>query len=187
LALSKVRGEFISFLDVDDWWLPKKLEKQLEKFKNSSIGFIFSNVLIYDETTGLNNVWIKKNINEAITLSSAIKDYKIGIVSVIFRKKLLKELGLNFNPKYKIIGDFDLFIKIIDKTKVFYIHKPLAVYRLHRDNFTKKNYHILIQELKYWLNINKVILKIEDIKNLKKKIIYLKIKFFFKSIKIYFF
>ena len=49
LALSKTRGEFISFLDVDDWWLPKKLETQLIKFKNKSIDFLFSNVMIYDE------------------------------------------------------------------------------------------------------------------------------------------
>lgn len=187
LALSKTRGEFISFLDVDDWWLPKKLETQLIKFKNKSIDFLFSNVMIYDEKKNSKKIWITKNFTKPITLSTAINDYKISILTTIFRKKLLKKLQLNFNVKYKIIGDFDLFIKIVNKVKAFYIHKPLAVYRMHENNFSKKNSYTWIKELEHWLNVNKEILSPENTRNMKKKILRLKIIFFCKSIKSYFF
>ena len=30
LAMKNCKGEFISFLDSDDWWVPEKLEKQIK-------------------------------------------------------------------------------------------------------------------------------------------------------------
>ena len=186
LAVSKAKGEFISFLDVDDWWSLTKLEKQIAKFKNKSVGFVCSNVNLFDQSKNIKKICINNNINGLINLSSCIKDYKIGIVSVVFRKNLLKKLNLKFNPRYKIIGDFDLFVKIIDKTKVYYNHQTLATYRLHENNFTKKNFSILVHELKYWLQNNKSILKAGDVSNLRKKIFFLKIKYFFETVKMLF-
>ena len=186
LAVSKAKGEFISFLDVDDWWLLTKLEKQIAKFKNQSVGFVCSNVNLFDQAKNIKKIWVNNNINGLINLSSCIKDYKIGIVSVVFRKNLLKKLNLKIYQKYKIIGDFDLFVKIIDKTKVYYDHQPLATYRLHENNFTKKNVSTLVCELKYWLQNNRSILKTEDISNLRKKIFFLKIKYFFETFKMLF-
>ena len=34
LALKKATGDFISFLDTDDWWVPNKIEKQMPAIKH---------------------------------------------------------------------------------------------------------------------------------------------------------
>ena len=42
-ALRKANGQFIAFLDVDDWWLPKKLEKQIPLFDDHDVGLVYGN------------------------------------------------------------------------------------------------------------------------------------------------
>ena len=43
LAIDKTRGEFIAFLDVDDWWHPRKLEMQIPLFINQDVGMVYGN------------------------------------------------------------------------------------------------------------------------------------------------
>ena len=37
-AITKSHGDFIAFLDVDDWWDINKLEKQIPLFKDKDVG-----------------------------------------------------------------------------------------------------------------------------------------------------
>ena len=51
-ALKKCKGNFISFLDVDDWWDDKFLFSRKKFFNSSSIyGFSYSNCYHYYENT----------------------------------------------------------------------------------------------------------------------------------------
>ena len=45
-AIEKANGEFIAFLDVDDWWMECKLKKQIELFVDQKIGFVCGNYFI---------------------------------------------------------------------------------------------------------------------------------------------
>ena len=48
-GLSLAKGDYICFLDVDDFWQIKKLEKQVEVFNNDKIGFSCTNAWIINE------------------------------------------------------------------------------------------------------------------------------------------
>ena len=43
-ALKKVTGDFIALLDVDDYWLPDKLEKQMPLFNDPKVGLVYGNL-----------------------------------------------------------------------------------------------------------------------------------------------
>ena len=52
--------------------------------------------------------------------------------SLIVRKSILESLSINFNPKYEIVGDFDLVLRLSTITKLAGIQIPLVFYRLHQ-------------------------------------------------------
>ena len=85
-----------------------------------------------------------------------------------------------FNSKYNIIGDFDFFIKISQKYKFGCIQSPLASYRVHDSNFSKKRIDLHIRELKDWLSINKKKLKnlSFSINSINRTLIKLKVKYY---------
>ena len=49
-AVRRTKGEFIAILDVDDWWIPEKLEMQLSLFKDDKVGFVYGNLWVFEET-----------------------------------------------------------------------------------------------------------------------------------------
>ena len=48
-AVKRTKGEFIAILDVDDWWIPEKLEMQLSLFKDDEVGVVYGNAWIFKE------------------------------------------------------------------------------------------------------------------------------------------
>jgi hypothetical protein len=70
----------------------------------------------------------------------------------MLRKSLFQNQNYRFNDYYSIIGDFDLFTRLAQIAEFKYIHKPLAIYRLHGSNFSSINYSLEIKELKHWLD-----------------------------------
>ena len=154
LAISKSRGEFIAFLDVDDWWKEEKLEKQIPFFEDSKIGLIHSNFYRVDEIVNKRSINYKNKLPSGKVTSNLLKDYKIGWLTVVIRKKAYESLIDKFNSNYNIIGDFDLCIRLSINWKFLYLENTLAYCRWHGENLqiTKANQHQL--ELKNWYKEN---------------------------------
>ena len=62
LAITKTKGKYISFLDVDDFWDKNKLKYQIEFLeRNKEYSFLYSNYYIRKESTKKIIYDIKKN------------------------------------------------------------------------------------------------------------------------------
>ena len=178
LAINKCKGEYISFLDADDVWMKNKLKKQLKKF-NSKTGLVYSNLNVLDQNSKKIKKFTHKTLPSGQITSSLIRDYKMGVITVILKKSLLKKLKLNFSTKYNVIGDFDLFVKLSKHTNIEVIQEPMATYRIHGNNFSILNEDITINEFEYWIKKNKNSYKKDDLDELKINIKWLKIKNYF--------
>ena len=78
-ALKKATGEFIAFLDVDDEWLPNKLEHQIGLFKDPEIGFVCSNYFVQNIRKKKKWKAIKKYIPQGKVLDDLLKYYFVGL------------------------------------------------------------------------------------------------------------
>lgn len=159
-AFQKSRGDFIAFLDVDDYWSPKNLEHQIDSFEDICVGISCTHFLIKNE----NNKKFKKrqtDIYGDFATSHLLKNYNIGLATLIIRRIALSNLHNKcpFDSRYSIIGDFDIVIKISQKWKINTVNKILSVIRIHNNNFTKKNMQILVYEFKLWIKNNSILRK----------------------------
>ena len=184
-AISKSKGEFLSFLDVDDLWDKKKLEKQIKLFKDPRVAVVYGNLII--QKNKKKKIYINNIIKEGYIYRDLIKNYNIGIVTAVIRKKILLKEKILFNNRYNIIGDYDLFLKIAKKYVFKAVQNPVATYRIHNSNLSFLKRRTQVNEFKHWYNNHQQKLNISDKDIIKKKITNLEfttIKFEKKFIKL---
>ena len=153
LALKECKGDFVCFLDVDDYFLKNKIAKQLLYFNDQKVGVIYSNYYRYYEDINKKKLLTNKLLPSGNLTQYILEESQISFMTVMIRKKSLDSLKFNFDKKYSIIGDYDLLYRLSFNWDFCYIEEPLAVYRIHKDNFSK-NSILFIDELKDWYNKN---------------------------------
>lgn len=134
-AIEKAEGDYIAFLDVDDLWLPEKLEKQVELFRrDKEVGLVYSNsyILEEDKLERYNIEMFRGEVFEKL-----LKKNFIPFVTIVVKKGLVESVN-RFNPDLHIITDYDLTLKIARLTKFDFFSEPLAKYRVHSGNESKK-------------------------------------------------
>jgi len=153
LALIECKGDFVCFLDVDDYFLKNKIAKQLMHFNDQKVGVIYSNYYRYYEDINKKKLLTNRLLPSGNLTKYILEESQISFMTVMIRKKALDALEFNFDRKYSIIGDYDLLYRLSFNWNFCYIEEPLAVYRIHNNNFSK-NFNLFIDELKEWYNKN---------------------------------
>ena len=129
-------GEWICFLDSDDEWKNNKLEKQITFVANNSDYKFFHS----------NEIWIKngKRINQkkkhkkygGDIFKKCLDMCRISPSSVLINKNIFEEIGF-FNENLVVCEDYELWLRICDKYKVFFIDEPLIIkYGGHQDQLS---------------------------------------------------
>ncbi len=175
-ALKKCNGQFITFLDTDDWWKKNFLSSR-NKFYNSTkeYGFCYSNCFHYYENKNKFEPFSKKNLPSGFVLDDLLKYYFVKMGTIIIKRKLISYL--RFNPDYNIIGDYDFIIKASQKFKGMAFQDYLVNIRIHHNNFTQNNRNMFYKEFEKWYqsqNFNNVYFQ-KNRSFLKEKLEYLRI------------
>lgn len=151
-AIGKARGALITFLDVDDLWLPNKLDAQIKIMVNPSIDFCYSNFYLIGEK-GLSR-FSKKAFNflpSGKIYKKLISSYKVGILTLCIRRETLLKKNIFFDSRFSIIGDMILVLELSKLGTAFGDQRCLACYRIHGNNLSRK---VLLQvkEMRIWFN-----------------------------------
>jgi len=118
-GIKAAQGEFIAFLDDDDEWLPKKLEIQMSRFRdtNQEVGFCFSAVKIVKNKVeefnyvpeGIANYYedILRRFKGFLTSTLIVKKYvfnKVGIFDELLPSHQEVDLMIKMSKSYKGLG-----------------------------------------------------------------------------------
>ena len=125
-GIENAKGDWITFLDSDDYWLPQKLEKQMA-YLNANPEY---RVCHTDE------IWIKNGIR--INQGKKHRKYagwfflpslKLCLISpstVIIWREVLDKVG-NFDEDFEYVEDYELWLRITSQYPVGYIGEKLIV------------------------------------------------------------
>ena len=149
-ALQKASGELLAFLDVDDIWLPDKLELQTILFADPAVGFAYGNYWV--ENKRKNGSWLAHRcaLPDGRVLDKLLKFYFVGLVTLVIRRLALDSLEYHFDTRYRIMGDLDLVIRLSIGWKAGRIKEPVAIYRMHGNNESTRNRDRHADELEQW-------------------------------------
>ena len=177
-AIKKTSGEYIAILDVDDWWIQKKLEKQIPLFNDNEVGLVYGNLWVFQQRKKSRKIFSRKKLPNKNMLANIFSNYMIGLGTIILRKKYLEKLEYIFDERFHIIGDFDLCVRLASICKFNCIQEPIIYFRVHDENesFLKKEKEI--EELKIlYLDMKKnpVFSKINELKKMPLRISFLEI------------
>jgi len=136
LALEKINGRYVSFLDCDDWWICDKIEKTLKCFDSYEVGIVHTNGSQFFQETGVYKIFHKGVQPTGYIFEEMIANYNIALVSAMFRVEVLNDLVYYFDPEFSMIEEFDFFIRIAKNWKVNYCTEQLCFWRAHKSSLT---------------------------------------------------
>ncbi len=132
-GIQKSKGEYIAFLDCDDYWEDKKLETQVRILEDDDacVGVITNFFLVKDfNGDGLK---IFRLINH-----KNIESLRMGWLSLLGNGGLIsssliyrKNLSLKFSTDLSTSADLDFFLNLSIAGKVRIVDEPLVNYRIH--------------------------------------------------------
>ena len=133
-ALEQAQGKLIAFLDVDDWWTPEKLEKQVPLFDDPEVGIVCGDCWYVNEINNTEKVWINRSVPTGRVLNDLLSSSFVGLLTLMVRRSAVDQLEYAYDPRYHIKGDFDLIIRLAVNWKLDFVSQPVAFYRWHGNN-----------------------------------------------------
>ena len=136
-GLAKARGEFIAFLDHDDFWLPQKLRLQRDAMqKSENIGVVYCNWGHFDWSGELSSndarVWEPRfGLQNAHTLQKLlIGNFIISMSVPLIRTSALRRVG-GFDPSVVPCDDWDVWIRLAAENEFVGLSETLVLYHQH--------------------------------------------------------
>jgi glycosyltransferase involved in cell wall biosynthesis len=155
-AIARAKGDWIAFLDADDFWFPEKLARQARLIEQDpTANLVFTNLLYWD---GERDLYSAFPPNEPLLEGDPIRRLIFASVyltsSVLVRRDLLLKAG-PFDPEFRLSQDWDMWLRLGDLgLRARGVREPMVRYRRWSGSNTTRrlavadaNIHVLEKNL----------------------------------------
>ena len=153
-GIEEATGDYICFIDSDDYWNLKKIEKQVKFMKDNDYTFIYSDY----EYLKINGKRHRVYVPKSITYKEALKNTTIFTSTVMFNMKYLKKEDI-YMPLIKRGQDTACWWQVLKKGITAYgINEVLSIYRVGEKSISSNKLKAIIRTWKIYLFIKKYII-----------------------------
>jgi len=160
IGISNANGDYIAFIDSDDYWDINKLEVQLNYMLTQNKDFTHTSYQIVDESDRIEGCRKARNI---LHFRKLLKSCDVGLSTVMIKKNLLIK---NKFPDLKTKEDFILWLVLLkDGNEIYSITKNLTYWRKTKNSLSSNIYQKIIDGYSVYRDYMKM--------NIFKSILYL--------------
>jgi glycosyltransferase involved in cell wall biosynthesis len=129
-GIRAARGEWIAFLDHDDIWLPRKLEKQIHALEaDPNLGYSITRFRFFLQEGSSIPVCFKEALLEGNHVGRLLS-------TLVAKRSMFDEIG-HFDTSYRCAGDVDWFARAKDEFRAPHlIDECLMEKRIHETNLS---------------------------------------------------
>ncbi len=138
LGISQAQGEWLAFLDSDDYWLPRKLEHQMEFHRKNSHYRISQTEETWIRNGTRVNPMKKHSKPSGWIFEPSLSLCLISPSSVLISREIFKQIG-RFDESFPVCEDYEWWLRATPFFPIGLIRKALIVKRGgHADQLSKR-------------------------------------------------
>lgn len=162
-AIRKSTGNYIAFIDSDDWWADNKLEKQIQLLtQQPNIGFSITDAVTFKDAIVLSpRTYTHKQHIECDNIFNRMKENRFVVYNptLVLRRKCLEKTGL-FDEDMPYGSDYHFNMRLAYHYDAGIIYESLLWRRLHDTNESNQipveNYEGYVNTFEYLYRHNMV-------------------------------
>lgn len=132
-GIRRSSGEYVTFLDDDDWWKRHKLSRQLDAMSESSAAFSYTGVK--SVTTSGDTINVTRPA-DPITMDELLAKNTIGTPSTVMVERSQLTTISGFDEAFETREDWDLYIRLLERCSPVPVPDPLVIKESHEGSLS---------------------------------------------------
>ena len=150
-AIDAAAGDYLSYVDGDDRWLPEKLEREYAALELHSADVAFSNHHNMTDAGVRMDTWVSdvfppqgRVFEETFVRAYPRRDiFRMELV----RTQMMRAIGA-YDPELHVFEDYDMRIRLSKVAKTCYVNEPLSEIRRHERGLSASSRRDAVKTLK---------------------------------------